>query len=357
MLKADITESQQGPFFHKTLTSTWTQEFEHVQAGQDVQTYSTGGPYGFDPASVSLELLRNFLTCHEHATSSCTSCTMHGKSAPRLLLHGLVVFNIELLVRSALILGSCGCFQGMNWFEQKFAPKKTTTKKHHLIDSHWTVTLGISSSTLATSIFIPHWLPEENHAVHSAHQHFSICFRTFPTRPNADSMHATTNIYQGQPVTNAGSRCLDQIGCNILTTKSTEPTQSKTELSCMSSKPPSKRRPRISLFGLRCGASRISIVKRYVNGPSLTCRLKQLPLDVEQLQNAPNFERIQLEHVGDLNAAFSASESLFQFCPTPAPLLRCGAKGEQCVIKFLAKDLHFGAVLRSGSGVGVSVIV
>lgn len=88
-----------------------------------------GGPYGFDPASVSLELLRNFLTCHEHATSSCTSCRMHGKSAPRLLLHGLVVFNIELLVRSALILGSCGCFQGMNLFERKFAPKKTTTKK------------------------------------------------------------------------------------------------------------------------------------------------------------------------------------------------------------------------------------
>lgn len=44
MLKADITESQQGPFFQKTLTLTWTQEFEHVQAGQDVQTYSTGGP-------------------------------------------------------------------------------------------------------------------------------------------------------------------------------------------------------------------------------------------------------------------------------------------------------------------------
>lgn len=131
--------------------------------------------------------------------------------------------------------------------------------------------------------------------MHSAHQHCSIFFRTFPTRPNADSMHATTNIDQGQPVTNAGSRCLDQIGCNILTTKSTEPTQSKTELSCMSSKPPSKRRPRISLFGLRCGASRISIVNRYVNGPSLTCHLKQLPLDVEQLQTLKGYNLNMLE--------------------------------------------------------------
>lgn len=114
MLKADSTESQQGPFFQKTLTSTLTQEFEHVPAGQDVQTCSnchasTGGPCGFDPASVSLELLWNFLvTCHVSNTrlleaSELHDATMQGKSAaPRLLLHGLVVFNIELL-RSAFL--------------------------------------------------------------------------------------------------------------------------------------------------------------------------------------------------------------------------------------------------------------